>query len=94
MKKTLIIATASTLSLAISSVLYAGDIEKAQRYSAPLAASDYQPTLIQTGKVEAMETQELGSSQAEVQELGGMAWSGDNAEIQELGIACEEDDRC
>jgi hypothetical protein len=40
MKKTLLIATASALSLSISSVVAAGEIETAERYAAPLEAQN------------------------------------------------------
>ncbi len=82
MKKTLIIAAASTLSLGISSVLYAGGIEKAERYSAPLEQNvvEMDVSAVETGYVDAfVQTElELGNkelgSHAEIQELGTYIW--------------------
>jgi hypothetical protein len=61
MKKTLLIAAVSTLSLSISSVCSAGNIEKAERYAAPLNVVER----AFDGDVKFM-------SNPEVQELGGL----------------------
>jgi hypothetical protein len=74
MTKTLLIAAATTLSLSISSALQAGEIEKAERYAAPVEQEvvEMEVATIE-GDVEALAQAEfeldLGSN-AEVQELG------------------------
>jgi hypothetical protein len=75
MKKTLLIVAASTLSLSISSVLSAGEIETAQRYSASLEQN------VVEMDVSAIET----GPEVALSELDANLSLGSNAEIQELG---------
>ena len=77
MKKILLIAAVATLTLSLNSVVSAGDIEKAERYTVPLEQN------IVEMNVNAVETgQEIALS-----ELGfGL---GSNAEIMELGASTD-----
>ncbi len=90
MNKILTIAAASTLSLSISSVLSAGDIEKAERYSAPLEQQtvvERDVCVVEMGQV--IETsKELGlGSNVEVEALGHSLRCAkkSNAEVEALG---------
>lgn len=82
MKKTLLIAAAATLSFGASSVVSAGNIETAERYSAPLEQN------VVGMDVSATETTVVDAGIAETE-----LWDGDtlhlhfrqNAEINELG---------
>ncbi len=77
MKKALLTAAAAILSLSFSSVVTAGNIEKAERYSAPSEQNvvDMDASAVETGQEIA--SSELGLSlgrNAEVQELGGFGF--------------------
>ena len=74
MKKTLLIAAA----LSISSVSYAGDIEKAQRYSNPLEAQqnvvEMDVSAVEIGQEIALKKEVGLDSNAEVRELSLYRW--------------------
>ncbi len=80
MKKALLTTAAAILSLSLSFVVTAGNIEKAERYSVPLeqqqTVSEMDMSAVETGYVDAFVQTEL--------ELGDKLL-GSNAEIQELG---------
>jgi hypothetical protein len=87
MKKTLLIAAASTLLLSISSVCSAGNIEKAERYAAPLNVVEMDMSA-NTGQEIA--SKELGFGLGSNAEVQVRAFDGDvkfmsNPEVQELG---------
>jgi hypothetical protein len=75
MTKTLLIAAATTLSLSISSALQAGEIEKAERYAAPV---EQEVVEMEVATVEG-DVEVLAQSEFEL-DLGS------NAEVQELGF--------
>ncbi len=76
MKKTLLITATATLTLGISSVASAGEIEIAQRYSAPLEQNVVEMDVTTVETEQDIVAKELGTdwafgSNAEIAELGG-----------------------
>ncbi len=72
MKKTLLIAAAAALSLSLSSVVSAGGIEKAERYTAPLEQNVVEMDVSNVEMGQEIALSELGfglGSNAEVQNL-------------------------